>query len=537
MDRRRTHVKTPSLVAAALWLGAGCGHAGTGRDAATVAALTPLEQVLFDDLSDGRLDSFDLLQAGLVASGVGSLEGLNRALAEARPLLDAVDEAASKADPRDPVARARALFDALFAQLFRRYDLRQSRIDVLLTSGVYNCVSSALLFNALARRLGLETAAVDAVTHTYSVVWAKDRRIEVETTDPGGFEPIRDEASYQRFLRERELWAGRSRLEGKELVEIDRALALRKANERQVPDLALVSFVYSNRGAVAAEEGRHAEAAAALAKASRLFPADERHAASRDALLHNLALSHIRAGRWRDALALLELALAQTGAPGDLFDMIAECHLQLAWQAAGETDAEATSRHLLAALEAAPADARVAHNRAVIAQHLATRLGVSAAGVAAARRFLLAHLGSGAERQALWETLVALTSNRARDLGRADDWRGAERLVQETLAEARPAGLGGGPEGALYAAMGLARFKLGRYLEAAQDFALARARGYDPDATVTKNQAAALLNLAIDAFNKKNCPEALRRVADAEALEPTDPVLLKIRTHCASTPP
>ncbi|MDZ7617256.1 MAG: hypothetical protein U1E05_09640, partial [Patescibacteria group bacterium] len=62
----------PASLAAALAL-------QTGGEAALVeASLTPLEQRLFSDAADGRLDEFTLLAAALVASGADSTEVLAR---------------------------------------------------------------------------------------------------------------------------------------------------------------------------------------------------------------------------------------------------------------------------------------------------------------------------------------------------------------------------------------------------------------------------------------------------------------------------
>lgn len=79
------------------------------------------------------------------------------------------------------------------------YDADQSRISELLRTGVYNCISSALLYLVLAERAGLSSAGVIMPSHAYVQITLADGYVaEVETTGAEGFDVIRDQAFFNR---------------------------------------------------------------------------------------------------------------------------------------------------------------------------------------------------------------------------------------------------------------------------------------------------------------------------------------------------
>jgi hypothetical protein len=62
-------------------------------------------------------------------------------------------------------------------------------MDTLLANGSYNCVSSAALYTILASAAGLKTRGVVTRDHAFVTVEAGDETIDVETTNPYGFDP------------------------------------------------------------------------------------------------------------------------------------------------------------------------------------------------------------------------------------------------------------------------------------------------------------------------------------------------------------
>jgi hypothetical protein len=77
----------------------------------------------------------------------------------------------------------------LHRNLLTGYSLLQTRVDVALDTGVYNCVSSAVLYLIVARSVGLSVSGVRTSDHAFCSVLVNGQQIDVETTNPYGFNP------------------------------------------------------------------------------------------------------------------------------------------------------------------------------------------------------------------------------------------------------------------------------------------------------------------------------------------------------------
>lgn len=95
----------------------------------------------------------------------------------------------------DSEARGRAVLKLLYSEFLTTYNFNQTRINVALQTGVYNCVSSALLYMALAKAAGLEVRGQKTSEHAFCTVYipgskaGQYKKIDVETTNPYGFNP------------------------------------------------------------------------------------------------------------------------------------------------------------------------------------------------------------------------------------------------------------------------------------------------------------------------------------------------------------
>ena len=96
--------------------------------------------------------------------------------------------------------RGRAVLKYLFTDYLTTYDFDQTRINVALSTGVYNCVSSALLYMAAAKAAGLDVRGQKTTEHAFCSVYIPGSnangskknqlvKIDVETTNPYGFNP------------------------------------------------------------------------------------------------------------------------------------------------------------------------------------------------------------------------------------------------------------------------------------------------------------------------------------------------------------
>jgi hypothetical protein len=93
------------------------------------------------------------------------------------------------ADVTDPAVLAERALTFLHRNLFVSYSVLQTRVDTALESGVYNCVSSAVLYLVLARSVGLSVGGVRTPDHAFCTVLVNGQQVDVETTNPYGFNP------------------------------------------------------------------------------------------------------------------------------------------------------------------------------------------------------------------------------------------------------------------------------------------------------------------------------------------------------------
>lgn len=205
----------------------------------------PRETLMLKDAQDRHLDDFDLAEAAIIASGAPpQLEKMLHERLEEKlaPVMHDCQ------DIQNHERRAKALLTSLYRHILRRYKSGASTLDLPLTTGDYNCLSSAVLYNIAARRLNLEVDAMMLPTHVYSLVRTLTGAIEVETTNPNGFNPNRKSKEYMEFLRVRELLPKLTGDDGKnQTIEIGGEKAQR------IDNVTLLSLIYSNRGVDAME--------------------------------------------------------------------------------------------------------------------------------------------------------------------------------------------------------------------------------------------------------------------------------------------
>ncbi len=92
-------------------------------------------------------------------------------------------------DVSDQGALAERALTFLHKNVFTSYSVTQTRVDTALESGVYNCVSSAVIYLALARSVGLSVAGVRTTDHAFDSVLINGQQVDVETTNPYGYNP------------------------------------------------------------------------------------------------------------------------------------------------------------------------------------------------------------------------------------------------------------------------------------------------------------------------------------------------------------
>lgn len=168
--------------------------------------LSGLEQRLTADGRDGRLDSHNLLEASLIASGVDNR--LQRAEYEQRVDAWMAELRQQGRLTGNPLAQARAIHEYLHEHAFTgRYRDDASDLTHVFERGEFNCVSSAVLFLCLARRAGLPAHGVELPGHALAQLRTNRETVDIETTcdrwfevlnAPGRLELVRQVTGYRR---------------------------------------------------------------------------------------------------------------------------------------------------------------------------------------------------------------------------------------------------------------------------------------------------------------------------------------------------
>jgi tetratricopeptide (TPR) repeat protein len=241
------------------------------------------ELALFEDARGGRFERHTLAEACLLACGVSDprdrccccdkLDGVEKAAREATAGSRSAAEVAEKL--------LRFLHAGPMANGFRS---DQTDLRCLVDSGKFNCVSSAALYTVIGRRLGLDVRAVEVPEHMFVVVSAGGRPIEVEPTDPGGFDAD----------------PGR---------RVGPARARAAEGRRAVSEAGLAAVMAYNRGVAFSQQKQYAQAARAGLVALALDPANSRAAQNTAAAVANWPVERVHTGEFKEAAALVAFGL------------------------------------------------------------------------------------------------------------------------------------------------------------------------------------------------------------------------------------
>lgn len=91
---------------------------------------------------------------------------------------------------QDELENAEIIMKVMYDNVLSYYSKNQTKLSVMFRTGKYNCVSSSLLFLALAKDCGLDARMQETPVHAFVTVYTKDgRQFDVETTNPAGVNP------------------------------------------------------------------------------------------------------------------------------------------------------------------------------------------------------------------------------------------------------------------------------------------------------------------------------------------------------------
>ena len=96
---------------------------------------------------------------------------------------------AGQVEGLSPEATGEMLLTCMYEKVLDSYNFDQTRLDLMFKTGVYNCVSSSLLYLALAKDFGLDARVQETKDHAFIILYLPGSQITVETTNPYGFNP------------------------------------------------------------------------------------------------------------------------------------------------------------------------------------------------------------------------------------------------------------------------------------------------------------------------------------------------------------
>jgi hypothetical protein len=198
------------------------------------------------------MDSGIFARVALVASGANEAD-MPALLAR----LDSLSSDLAKRLPSDSdeAAKAEAVLSFLYERTLSRYSEFQTRVDVALNTGEYNCVSSAILFSFLAKSAGLKVEGVETPLHAFCTVETGGKKIDVETTNPYGFDPgARKELPSEIAAQKRYVLVPRNKY----------------ANRKPIDDRRLIALVYNNRISLLERKGGFEDAVSLAVDAWKL---------------------------------------------------------------------------------------------------------------------------------------------------------------------------------------------------------------------------------------------------------------------------
>lgn len=355
--------------------------------------------------------------------------------------------------PRGERERGEYILDFMFAKFLKSYSENQTRIDTLLVSGSYNCVSSAVFFVILARAAGLDAGGVITRDHAFVRILSGDEEIDVETTNPYGFDPGNRRDFHDRF----------GRVTGFAYVP-----AQNYRNRAAITPLELAALIFDNRIAGLESRGRFAEAlslalnrealltageqaasAAAPTRAASAAPSPGLFAEPRklaEDRIFNYGADLIRQGRESDALRWADLAAASRpdetrwnelidAALNNLIAKLAAAkRFSEAWEllAAGE-------KRLTVSQAQAPLLAKLASARKALAGAELSSLAASVKNTSGADAALdvVTRNPRGAEPEIVRELSIFLTLKKGEFTAKEQSWRAAIAFTAGAAAEYR----------------------------------------------------------------------------------------------------
>jgi len=225
---------------------------GAAQPAADPLPKPVLLQRLQEDIADGRLDNFTLIQAAFILSGAATEDSLASLLSWYEEVLSHLR--ALRLDPFKRLESASIIFSYLHSFYLREYKEEATTLLDVVRRQKFNCVAGTILYNLVCADLGYATEAFETPTHVYTIFPDFTRTITVENTSPMGFNIMRNLQAYSAYLLSYypEHHAAQ--------IGLDRIYAYENSRGRQINNRELLGLLAYNRAYFARERNDFAAA-------------------------------------------------------------------------------------------------------------------------------------------------------------------------------------------------------------------------------------------------------------------------------------
>ncbi len=136
---------------------------------------------------------------------------------------------------------AEATLDFMYENILEKYNANTTEINEALDNGIYNCVSSSILYLYFSKIAGFPCTPIQTPNHAFCEVLINGETIRVETTNPHGFNPGTQKPSS----------------DGNRYYIVP---ARNYLNKKEVSDKILIYMIYNNRVSALFKKGKNFEA-------------------------------------------------------------------------------------------------------------------------------------------------------------------------------------------------------------------------------------------------------------------------------------
>ena len=228
----------------------------------------------------------------LIASGVTDRKIPHYKKITDKLIFDLNADIESKQANNDTDTLAEFIFGYLHRRLFLQYSANQTKIDEVLETRRFNCVSSSVLYTAICRNFGINITGLIVHDHVLVQFKTPTTKIDIETTIRYGFDPA----------AKKEVLDHLGKITG--FVYVDQ----KKYKQRsEISDRQMIALIYSNRYKALNDQKRHAEATQVLYAGWQLAGDLPRTLNTWENGISNYIISLDHLKRFSDALYVIDL--------------------------------------------------------------------------------------------------------------------------------------------------------------------------------------------------------------------------------------